>query len=427
MLDDLKEEARRLRELLKEAGMEGDPEADKFASAPEQTDASQNMNQMSQDLKQQNKSGAQNQGKQAHSKLLQMLDQMQQAQMAMNADDSERMRREMRRVMDHANHLSKDQEKLIERAQSTDPSSTVLHDIAVQQLSLSSACQGLKERVANLGQESPFISSEVQQLVATAIGNMELATQGLDIKQGSAAVHNQREAMYNLNRAATRLMESLNEQNQCNTRDPTWPKWSRSARNKISSISRRKCNATTPVSAKAADPVRAPASRRIAATEPRRGRCASPGGEQGAIRKSLDQLQQEFGGSRQILGRLSDIAQEMKKVEEDMSDGEVGPETAERQLRIYSRMLEATRSLQRKDFSEQRKATSADNPAFVAPSALPPELLDDRIGFEDRLKRFLGSSYPPQYEEQIKAYFRALMNAESSQRSGAVPGGRPTP
>ena len=75
-------------------------------------------------------------------------------------------------------------------------------------------------------------------------------------------------------------------------------------------------------------------------------------------------------------------------------------------------MPEASRSLQRKDFTEQRKAnTASDNPVFI-PEALTADMLNDRNAFEDRLKQFLGDNYPPQYEEQIKAYFRALLQVE---------------
>jgi hypothetical protein len=140
-------------------------------------------------------------------------------------------------------------------------------------------------------------------------------------------------------------------------------------------------------------------------------------GEQGAIRKSMEELEREFGGSRQILGRLSDIAKEMKTIEESLESGEVGPETAERQLRVYSRMLEASRSLQRKDFTEQRRATTATEQPVLVPQNLPASLLDERIEIEDRLRQFLGDNYPPQYEEQIKAYFRALLKAEAERRS----------
>jgi hypothetical protein len=135
-------------------------------------------------------------------------------------------------------------------------------------------------------------------------------------------------------------------------------------------------------------------------------------GEQGAIRKSLEELEREFGQSRQILGRLDDIAREMKEVEEDLASGEVGQETLQRQLRIFSRMLEASRSLQRKDFTEQRQAKSAEKDLFYVPPELTSGLTGDQSQIEDRLQKYLGDSYPAQYEEQIKAYFRALLQLQ---------------
>ena len=103
----------------------------------------------------------------------------------------------------------------------------------------------------------------------------------------------------------------------------------------------------------------------------------------------------------------------MEAVEEAMLSGEVGPETLERQLKIHSRMLEATRSLQRKDFTERRRAASATSQPVLVPPSLPASLLDDRVKLEDRLRRFMSDNYPPQYVEQIKAYFRALLKAEA--------------
>jgi hypothetical protein len=143
-------------------------------------------------------------------------------------------------------------------------------------------------------------------------------------------------------------------------------------------------------------------------------------GEQATLRKSMEDLAREFGDSRQILGRLDDIAKEMKEVEEALESGEVGQSTTERQLKIYSRMLEASRSLQRKDFTEQRKAATAEQTATYIPPGLSNDILNDGVNLEDRLRQFLGDGYPKQYEEQIKAYFKALLQVQS--QSQAIPG-----
>jgi len=138
----------------------------------------------------------------------------------------------------------------------------------------------------------------------------------------------------------------------------------------------------------------------------------------------VQELAAEFGNSRQILGRLDDIADEMEDIEEALASGDVGEDVAERQLRVLSRMLEASRSLQRRDFSEQRKAATASGQPVYMPPSLTTDMLDDRVELEDRLRKFLGSGYPEQYEEQIKAYFRALLKAQSGGSAPAQDGER---
>jgi len=54
--------------------------------------------------------------------------------------------------------------------------------------------------------------------------------------------------------------------------------------------------------------------------------------EQGAIHKSMQQLQDEFHNSREVLGRLDAISEDMEKVVDQLSRGAVGQETIDRQL-----------------------------------------------------------------------------------------------
>ncbi len=414
-LEAVKKEAEELRRMMAEAEMDEVDAADEFAKAIEQTDADQDMQQMSESMKQKQQETAASKGQRAHSKLMEVLDQMQQMQMALQGDDSEEMRKAMRRSLDHANNLSKDQEELLRESQEIDPRSSVMRDMAEKQQDVMKACAGLKQSLAALQMQSPFIASELLSLVRSAVNNMELAAEGFDTKRGTRAMDNQRQAMVDLNRAATRLMESMEQQSQCD-KAGNCDKGMASLenlgkkQNKLNQETQGMCdNASKPGQGQP----------KPGGAEQRAGfqRLAA---EQGAIQKSLQELEQEFGGSRQVLGRLSDIADEMKEIEEALREGDVGPETTERQLKVYSRMLEAARSLQRKDYSERRRANSATETAVFIPPSLPQELFDEDVRLEDRLRRFLGESYPPQYEEQIKAYFKALLKAESEFRN--VPG-----
>lgn len=411
-LDELKKDAEKFRELLKEAKMEQSPEAQQFAEAVEKTDADQSMDEMTQALQGKQKPQASNAGKQSSSKLVKMLDQMRQMQMAMNQSDTEAIKKQMQRAIDHSSNLSMDQEDQIREAQGIVPGSVVVRDMAEGQHDLSQACAGLQHTIGELGRLSPFVAPDLQSLVNSAIQNMDMATTEFEEKRGPEGIRYQTEAMSNLNRATTRLMESMDQLNQCQTGSNCNKGMAQmeslcNRQNQLNQMSQGMCNKPgeggRPGEGGQGEEFRQ-GLQRLAA-------------EQGSIRKSLEQLDQEFGGSRQILGRLSDISNEMKKVEEALDKGQIGPETAERQLRVYSRMLEASRSLQRKDFTEQRKSTTATEQPILVPRDLPPGLLDDRMEIEDRLRRFLGDNYPPQYEEQIKAYFRALLKAESDLRN----------
>jgi len=404
-LEALKQEVNEFREMMKEAGLEEQPEAEKFAEAVEKTDADKNMENMSQSMNRQEKQESMQQGEKALTKLLAMVDEMQKQQMAMSGNDNEAVKRAMRRAIDDANYLSEKQEDLLKEAASMNPHSVVVRDLAGVQQDIQSSCAGLKNTIAELGKVSPFIAAELEMLVNDAVYNMQEAMGQLDAKQGRNAVNSQKEAMINLNRAAVRLLESLESQKQCDKGGNCDKNMSMleslcNKQNALNKKTSKQCNNPQPVPGQ--DGMRQAL-----------GRLA---GEQGAIRKSLEELQQEFGNSRQVLGRLDDIAREMKKVEEDMANGEIGQETTDRQLKIFSRMLEASRSLQRKDFSEQRKAVTSSDPIYYLPPALSSDILNDRLKFEDKLRQYLGDNYPAQYEEQIKAYFRALLNLQSQMR-----------
>jgi len=412
-LEQLKEQVKELEEMLADAEMSEKKEAKEFADAVKKTDADKNMKKMSEALQQQKKKDAGSEGKEAYTKLLKMTDNMQQTLMSMQTGIDEEMAKEMRRACDHANNLSQDQETLLRDAQSLDPRSEVVRELAAQQMSLKEACSGLQETVGEMAQKTPFVSSELERLVDQAIQNMEMATEQLDDKKGARACQSQREAMVCLNRASSRLMESMQQQQQCENGGSC-----NKGMAQLESMCKRQDQLNKQTQGMCNKPGSCSTGKEGVGPQ---GQQSNEGfqrlaGEQGAIRKSMEELSAEFGDSRQILGRLSDIADEMKEVEDALASGEVGLDTPERQLKIYSRMLEATRSLQRKDFSDQRKASSASEQQVFIPPSLPQSLFDESIELEDRLRKFLDDSYPPQYIEQIKAYFRALLNAEAEMK-----------
>ncbi|MCK4371619.1 MAG: hypothetical protein KAW61_00670, partial [candidate division Zixibacteria bacterium] len=150
-LADLKDKVADLQQLSKEAGADKTPEFQKFSEAVEKTDADENMSNMSRALKSQQKSEAGSEGKKALSKLLSMLNEMQMQMAAMKGGDQDEMERAMRMALDDANHLSSKQELLREEAALIDSRSIMLREMAATQQDLRSSCNGLKNRLSELG------------------------------------------------------------------------------------------------------------------------------------------------------------------------------------------------------------------------------------------------------------------------------------
>ncbi len=400
-VDSIKDEVKKLRELLDQIPFSKSQEAESFCQAVEQTDVNKDVESMTQNLQNQAKDPAVKDGQQAYSKLLDLADRLQKGQQSMCNGGGEKMAQEMRNAINDLNYLSGNQEGLMQKTGEITGGSEVLRDMAAQQQVLQESISAMFGRVVEMGKESPFIAAELNNLLRQALSNSGMAIDQFSARRGREGQSYQGEAIYNLNRAAVRMMDAMEQQSNCNSGGscdkPSQKMQALTQRQQeLNQQTQSQCN--NPGSSMGMNP---DAMRRLAA-------------EQNAIGKSLGQLQQEFGDSREVLGRLDAIRDDMKKIEESLANGEVGEETMQRQLQVYSRMLDATRTMQRKDFTDQRKADVGKDILRNSPAALSGNQLNSGLDVEDKLRRFLDESYPEEYEQQIKAYFKALIeNADS--------------
>jgi hypothetical protein len=133
------------------------------------------------------------------------------------------------------------------------------------------------------------------------------------------------------------------------------------------------------------------------------------------VQKSLQELQKEQAGRRDLLGRLDELAKEAQKVVEDLENGVLDENTLDMQNKIHSRMLDFQRSLERQDYTEERRAETGTD----VPRTGPPQLRqDDSAGkesYQDRLQRYLNEKFPEEYEELVKEYFRAVNSRQAGE------------
>ncbi|HHI03681.1 MAG TPA: hypothetical protein ENL22_09190 [candidate division Zixibacteria bacterium] len=395
--DNLKKEAAKLKEMFKNTGFAKPEDTKEFLDAVEKSDADKNMEQMDRELQRMAKQQARLEGEQAYSKLLKMADQMKQGQEKMCSGGGKDAAKKIRAAINDLNYLCNGQEEIINNASGITIGSEVLRDLAAQQQVLRESVGGLAGRISELGNESPFVAAELNSLIKQAIGNIDLAIDQFSNRRRQEGVNYQREALYNLNRSAISMLKALESQNNCNKggscNKPSLKMGSLAEQQQLlNRQTQSQCqNQGSNPSLSDTD-----AMRRLAA-------------EQNAIGKSLGQLQNEFGQSKEILGRLDAIREDMEKVADALANGEVGQDLLNRQLKIYSRMLDATRTMQRKDFTDQRRARIGEEILRNSPPALSGNHLRGGLDIEGRLRQFLEEKYPEVYESHIKAYFKALL------------------
>ncbi len=131
-------------------------------------------------------------------------------------------------------------------------------------------------------------------------------------------------------------------------------------------------------------------------------------GRQERILEEARRLAEEFGNRREILGRLDDTVEEMAQTLQEMERSGASQETVDRQKRILSRLLDAQRSLRRRDYTRERTSETADRYARSGPGDLPEDIERVRQELREDLLRAMQRGYPSEYRELIRAYFHAL-------------------
>lgn len=132
--------------------------------------------------------------------------------------------------------------------------------------------------------------------------------------------------------------------------------------------------------------------------------------EQAMIRQSMERLQQGHDEAAQLQGRLEEIAKEMKEVEAALRNMDESGDLRRKQRRILTRMIDASKSLHKQDYSRKREAEKAKKDwRLQSPANLPSELDEAR----NRLMRNVGrSGYPMEFRGVVEEYLRLIRERE---------------
>ncbi|HUU45332.1 MAG TPA: DUF4175 family protein [Acidobacteriota bacterium] len=388
---------------LQEARMAPPPLVSEFCQSAQSCQAPQHMRETSENMKRSDKKKAQNSGSASSGAMSELLEKMKALQQEMNRDNQAETAAALRKALDNVLYVSDEQEDLMQRGEQLDPNSLSLREMAAEQEALRQATNRVADQMRELSKKSTCMSNSAGQSLQQAMDKMQSSAQCLSDRRGPQAGHSQHDALSGLNSVAGQLIEGMDKNDkQCqNSGQCENPGGGAMAKMETLSQQQGRLNQQMP----------GPGQTGPSMSEAERETLSRLKSEQEAVKRGVEELSSEIGDDENHLGRLDKLAEEMQKVVEDMERSDVSQQTRDRQQRIYARMLDFQHALQRQDYKDQRRARTAQNYRGASPDQLDPAggLTDEE--YQRLLTRYQEEGFPPEYEETIKAYFRALVEA----------------
>ena len=391
-LSELKQKAAELIQKSKEYG--GPPQIEEFAQNVQENEAGMDMDDMTQEMKKGNRTSAGESGKEASKKLRDMLAGMQQQMMSMKSQMTAEQTAKLRELAERSIDLSDEQEALGDSVGNVSRESLALRDLAARQLALKSGIEALARDVTEEAQKNLFLKPEVRQHLKASEGHAAEAVQSLIERNGGGSQSFQYESMISLNDATKGLLESLDNQSQCQGQAPGEGKMHQGMQNLADQQMQLNQQTEGTRNPFGLTPSQQQAAKRLSA-------------QQQGIQQQMEELGSQYSDSRDRLGRLEEMARSMDEVVEDLSGGTLTDATLERQRKIYNRMLDFQKSLQRQDFENRRQSREGTDLAGRTPGSLrnaDPGLPDESARWE----KFKNEWYPARFRALIKDYFETV-------------------
>ena len=352
------------------------------------------MTQMSKNLKDNEISRAGELGKEIEKDLSDLSENLKLAQKEMIEAQKETIRNAMLKSAIDLLALSKSEEKLQEESLHLDKNSSRFPSIAEKQLEILSGLSRSGQELINLSQKTFFITPEMGQALAQALIQMQNSIRELENRNGQLAASNQSKSMMALNMAVEEIRRSLKNLEGASSASglEEYLKRLEEMAGKQNGINQK--TSEFPIGAQPSLTQQAEMLRLA--------------GEQEALRRALEELMNEMGRSSQILGDIDQIEKDMEDVVKDLKDKNLEKRTLQLQERILSRLLDAQRSLHRRDYSKKRKSETAKEYQALSPPELLPGIGEKENKIREDLLKALNEGYARDFMKLIRKYFEAL-------------------
>ncbi len=353
-----------------------------------------------------NKQGAAQQQKKTADQLRKFQKKMDQVKKKLRENQDRAVMNAFRKALQDVLQLSERQESLKNASADLPPNSQQFRQGEEEQQQISELLRRLADDLMKLSKKTFSVTPDMAQHIGRAMQQMQQSMESMEQRNGEQARSSQTSAMGELNEAAKKIAQAMQSQSggQAGGGMSLMQQLQRMA------MQQQAINQGTQQLGEGQMSMEA------------RAQMQRLLGQQAALQKTLQQLEEESkrsqDGSR-ILGDLNKIAEDMQEVVRDMQQENVNPETIQRQEKILSRLLDASRSARERDYEKKRRSETGQDVVRRSPADIDPSLLEEKQGIQRDLQKAIQEGYSKDYEELIRKYFNTL------QQMTVQPGGTP--
>ncbi|MBM4173291.1 MAG: hypothetical protein FJ212_02920 [Ignavibacteria bacterium] len=417
-LKDLASELRQLEELMKELKqlMPMD-ELDKAKQELSEQQTDQQMEAAQQDMQSGQMNASAQKQKKASQAMKKFAKQMSQMKQQMKKNMNKEAIRQMQKSLQSALSMSKQQEAQKSKSQSLDFNSTQLPQSAQEQAKLQEQLSSMASELMQLAQKTQAVTPDMVKEMSNAMQGMQKASEQLGQRNPQMAAKSQGQAMDALNKASIKMQDALNKlqgEGDGSCDNPGGQGEAKSGSGGFMQQLQKMAGMQEQINQGMPQP-----GADGSLTPQQQQQLARLAGQQGKAQQAMQELakqQQDPTGKKQALGDLQQIADEMKEIVSAMQSGSITPETRRRQEKILSRLLDATLSINERDFEMKRESRSGIDIIGKNPPPLDLATPEGRQRAMQDVLRSLGKGYTKDYEIMIRQYFERLQKTQGGIR-----------
>lgn len=308
---------------------------------------------------------------------------------------------EMMKILNDLLTISKSQEELRNKTDEMGPVSQQLQQSAREQSELQESLNKVLQNLSALSQKTFAITPELGNSLGKSFSEMQNSITSMQNQNGALASQFQKQAMQHINEAASMMKRGMD-----NIMSGGQGGGMMSMMQQLQQLSQQQMQLnqmTQMLNQGKLTPEMAAQMQRLAQ-------------QQEIIRKSLDQMNREAresGESKKLAANLDKIMQDMKEVVTNLQTDKVNDELIKQQEKILSRMLDAQRSINERDFEKNRKSNTGQNTARTSTPDLILSTDEGMNKLKNELMKAIGEGYKKDYEDLIRKYFEALENIKN--------------